>query len=439
MRRGGVRGSESATMASDDDSERPPRKSPVIRRPPSGETLRPPSPGTTEKVEVYSSKSPRRRREEAEDHPAGRWKSATNPSVPVREAPEPPAPAETDPPPPPSRPPSRASDRAGPTPSEDPRAERASRPAAPAVRVRTDLDALQSSIPDDLVPDREQRIEAIVTELSNAGPGVDVPLRRQLFAFGTDALGPLTKVFPGSLWIDLSRPHRPLRTATSLSGVAAAMVDFGDDAVPHAGALLRASRPEIRLCAALVACDLRHGDLVRPLAARLQDEIEQVRDTAFVALSLSSRVRESLLMRTELIETIRDESKKIEWRQRAARTLGMLRHEAAVEPLIELLSADSLLAEPAREALIRITAHDLGRFRFRWRGWFNKRRTRSRARWLIEALGQTDDVLRAIALNELALLTGQGYDTRERIANRSSARELATELGAWLDENPRFG
>ncbi|HJL15481.1 MAG TPA: hypothetical protein RMH99_07500, partial [Sandaracinaceae bacterium LLY-WYZ-13_1] len=300
---------------------------------------------------------------------------------------------------------------------------------------RASMDAMGSSLPEPPAPSRAERIARIVEELRRAGPESHAPLRRRLLAFGEEALPALARSFPGAIWVDLSRPHRPLRSARSLSAVAAAMVAFGDAAAPHVERLLRSSKPEARLAAALVAADLMHADLVRPLAARLQDDHPAVRNAAMVALRAAALLPEARRLRSELVTTLQDESRPPEWRKKAAWTLGQLRDAEAVPQLIEQLGAPAEVSEAARRALVRIVGRDIGRFRFRWRGWWNGHGDQGRERWLMDALDQADDRLRRRAFDELVLLTGEGFDRRAALATRDGAREVA----AWFRERPPRG
>ncbi len=285
------------------------------------------------------------------------------------------------------------------------------------------LDALASAIPEPLPPDRRQRIQEIVGELARSGPESDGPARKQLLKIGKDALPAVVGAFPGSLWVDLSRPHRPLKSARHLSGLAGALVAFGDDAVPYVANLLRATRPETRLSAALVAGDLTSPALVKPLAARLQDDIPLVRQAAMIALRASALLPEARALRTELVATLENRSHKAQWRKKAAWMIGQLRDAEAVPRLIELLG-DSDVSEVCRETLILLVGRDVGRFRFSWRGWWKSHGREGRGRWLVASLDQSDADARSKVAEELVLLTGEGFDRRHAVGTREQAREL---------------
>ncbi|RZO58484.1 MAG: hypothetical protein EVA89_18940 [Sandaracinaceae bacterium] len=403
--RGLVDGWQRDDAEGEPESEAPGRPEPDEPRPRAPETrapetrtrdtLRPPAPGQVEHVSIPP--------------PAGlRAVRARRPSS----VPPPPRPSSVPPPRPVS--------------SQPPRADRRSEgPGVKAERAVAKIDALGSSVPEPLPPDRDQQLEKLVREIAKAGPESAEPLRRRLNRFAGEGAAALARVFPGMLWVDLSRPHRPLRSAAHLSAAAGAMVALGDHAVPHVAGLLRASRTETRVAAALVAGDLVDGALVEPLAARLHDDHPAVRNAAMLALRASALLPEARQLHAELVFTLQDEQKKLEWRQRAAWTLGQLRDAESVPHLIEALGGESALAESARDALRRITGRDVGRYRFRWRSWWKRNGEAGRVRWLADALDQSDAKLRQRAAEELVLLTGRGFDRRHAATTREGAKELA--------------
>ncbi len=294
-----------------------------------------------------------------------------------------------------------------------------------AERVRTSLDALGASMPEPPPPDRRQRIEALVRELAGAGPEADLPVQKRVLAMGADALPFLASAFPGALWVDLSRPHRPLRTGRKVSAIAACLAAFGEPAVPHVIPMLRAPEPALRVAAALIAADLAHDALVAPLAARLWDDSAAVRNAAMIALGASAHLAEMRKLQGELAATLSDPSSPEGWRAKAAWTVGQLRDPGMAPLLIEQLAAEAVVARIARRSLVLLVGRDLGRFRVRWRRFFAQQGDRSRIEWLIDALDQADERARARALDELVLATGEGFERRAEIATREGAQGLA--------------
>lgn len=350
-------------------------------------TLRPPAPGTEERIALAT----RTAREAVPSRPG---------SVP------------------PPAPPRRASSR-----PPDPRAEGGQ--GVRAERVRATVDALGASLPEPPPPDRAARVEAAVRELARSSPEDDEPARRRVLALGPEALPALVRAFPGALWVDPTRPHRPLRSARQVSAVAACLAAFGEPAVPHVSPLLRAPQPVLRVVAALLAADLAHDDLVAPLAARLWDEVPAVRNAAMIALEACRELPAARLMRLDLLRTLEDGSSPAKWRAKAAWTAGQLRDAGAAALLVEQLGAEPEVAKIARDALALLVGRDLGRFRLRWRRFFARHGEAGRLEWLAAALDQPDADARMRAVEELILLTGEGFERRHEAATREGARELA--------------
>lgn len=291
--------------------------------------------------------------------------------------------------------------------------------------MRATVDALGASLPEPPPPDRAARVEALVRELASSSPDADEPIRKRVLALGPDALPALVRAFPGALWVDPTRPHRPLRSARQVSAVAACLAAFGEAAVPHVPPLLRAPQPVLRVIAALVAADLAHDDLVAPLAARLWDEVPAVRNAAMIALEAARELPAMLLLRQDLAATLDDPSSPAKWRAKAAWTLGQLRDQAAAPLLVEQLGAEAEVARIAREALVLLVGRDLGRFRLRWRRFLARHGAESRREWLAAALDQPSADARMRVVEELILLTGEGFERRHAAATLAGARELA--------------
>ena len=249
---------------------------------------------------------------------------------------------------------------------------------------------------------------------------------------GPDCVPALCKAFPGALWVDLTRPHRPLRSALQASPVAAALSAFGEASMPFIPALMRAARPELRLVAILVAADLAHDDLVQPLAARLWDDIPVVRNAASSALNGHSHLPALRDLREELVGTLRDSGSPEKWRKKAVWTLGQLRDVEATPLIVDQLGAETGVAKIARQVLLLLIGRDLGRFRVRWHTFLRRQSGRSRVEWLIDALDQPDADARMRVADELILATGEGFDRRHAAAMRDTARELGAFYRARL-------
>lgn|GEM_PF-4655086 len=96
----------------------------------------------------------------------------------------------------------------------------------------------------------------------------------------------------------------------------------------------------------------------------------------------------------------------------AAIVLGEMRSdtEEGVQGLIQGTGAkNESVAGTCHAALVRITGHDPGRGRARWRKWWKQYGTLSRAAWLVSALESRRPEVRLAASNELAELTGMSF------------------------------
>ncbi|MBX3275052.1 MAG: HEAT repeat domain-containing protein [Sandaracinaceae bacterium] len=392
---------------------------------PKPDTLRPPAPGREDRVALPGARRPRSSPPPRAASPAPAEGAAKRPTSSY------PPPSRSSYPPPASEAPRRRPSSR--PPKGDPRGDGGG-VFAELVRGAA-LDARESAAPDPLPPDRSERIGRLVTQLARSGPDDAGPLVRQLVAFGNDALPAVAAAFPGVLWVDLARPHRPLESGRLVSGLANTLIAFEARAAPYLTSLLRAKRPETRLAAALVATDLRLGALVQPLAARLLDDVPVIRHTASRALHAVRDLPETAAVREELLRVVESRSVEPKWRARAAAMIAQLRDERAVERLIDLLG-DAELEAACREALVLLVGRDVGRFRLQWHAWHAVHGRRGRASWLIDALDQPDPERRAAVVNELVLLTGEGFERRHAIATREQARELGEHYRRWLEAHP---
>src|SRR5690606_30074211 len=93
--------------------------------------------------------------------------------------------------------------------------------------------------PDRPPPRETDRIKRSVVELAEAVPGLEGPLVHGLLRHGEPALEALVKAFPGAPWFNRQQTATRLPKGRGVSGVAAALVEFGAPAVPHVRRLLQ--------------------------------------------------------------------------------------------------------------------------------------------------------------------------------------------------------
>lgn len=285
-------------------------------------------------------------------------------------------------------------------------------------------------------PERNQRTLARVRELAQAGPESEEPLRRMVVqsAASVDAetvCAMIAQQFPGRLWVYLDRPHRPLRTARRLCALASTLVDVSacaPEAVRNSVIeLMNSPIAAARLAAAFVAGDLRDEAFILPLLERLGDSNALVRTAALTALSSHGEFEELQEVRARWHSTLSDHARDAREQAAAAAGLGQLRDSQAVPLLISRIGVEGV-DSVARRALRRITARDHGDSKARWKWWLTRRGGHKRIQWLTSSLDQPDLRCRQIALQELTLLTGEGFNRRAAIATLEQARELQQEF-----------
>ena len=151
------------------------------------------------------------------------------------------------------------------------------------------------------------------------------------------------------------------------------------------------------------------------LRERLErDPAPEVRAAAAYGLRHLARLPDVRVIIERLAKMVADPSALDPVRAGSGILLGEMRADIAPggEGLIEGVGAKSQpVSATCREALLRITGHDLGCGRGRWRRWWKTHRQQTRAGWLIAALQARRPDLRLAAVNELTDLTGQtlGY------------------------------
>lgn len=297
-------------------------------------------------------------------------------------------------------------------------------------RVRTELDALRSP---SIVPEAPPAdpIAALLLELCRCSPG-DVERHRGRLERDADRLLPeLARHFPGPVWFDRKMPYRRLPLASEASPLGAALVLFGERAVPHVEALLEHMSPDVRFHAVLVATELGRHELLAAVAQLLLDSDPGVRRAALVGvegLRASSTYPHVLagLRRTAAATTVQQV-----WRVRSIEALGELGDPLALDPLVELLGDDDrTIARAAHDALRRLTCHDLGTMRMSWRRWAKSQGRRHRFDWLVDALADRRPELRKMALQELRRVSGHDFGVTED-APRSAFVDAQAKYVRW--------
>lgn len=179
--------------------------------------------------------------------------------------------------------------------------------------------------------------------------------------------------------------------------------------------------------------------ITQVLCERVQRDPEpDMRSAAARGLRGLSTRKEAETLIAQLAFLVSDPSSADPSRAGAAIALGEMRAESevAVLALMEGLgSKNESVAEMCHAALVRITGHDPGLGRVRWRKWWKSSGTLGRAAWLVSALQARSPDVRLAASNELLELTGVSFGYHFDLT--ASHRRLAVERWKqWLASAP---
>lgn len=258
----------------------------------------------------------------------------------------------------------------------------------------------------------EEHVLELVATILQSDQDVDDSVLDSLAFLGDYAAPALEREFPGRLWVPLEATLGQWPRGRDLSVVTRAFVRMGASANRSVAALLESDDSRTRLCAVLVAAETLSPPLFGPLARRLVDSEESIRQAAVEALR-PARHSHELAAALELVERAIGESTLDGLRRRdAVRALGELGDAHALGTLLGTFSlADADLAHRAHEALVALTRHDFGTNPKAWQVWSKSNAGRHRIEWIIDALSSDVQALRTAAFEELKRTTQQyvGY------------------------------
>jgi hypothetical protein len=248
-----------------------------------------------------------------------------------------------------------------------------------------------------------------------------------LVAAGEPGAMALAARLPGPLRLrrhSFAPPLSPLSAYGPLLGLVAR---FGRAIVPYLIARLDEAATEVRFYVALAFSELPFAEAVSHLGERLFDVDLGVRRAAVMALGRFPPSPEMQSLMESLRRTLA--APDVGRQRLAVEALGELRDAASVPRLMELLSKrDELMVIAVRRALITIAKQDFGTSRWRWRGWWEENRHRSRIDWLLEGLQHADAAVRQSASDELGTITSEAFGYH--VALPRPAREEARQR--WL-------
>ncbi len=262
---------------------------------------------------------------------------------------------------------------------------------------------------------------------------------RLLVALGEGALPFVVEAFPGALWQDIDAVTLERYRGRDISPICRALVAFQAQAVPYVKDLLVATDSSKRQCAAYVASDIVHPDLIQPLGDCLCDDDPIVRQLAVLGLR-RARIFEAPF--EQLINRLRlqmaDSQAEVNQRVYSARSLGALHDTAALPLLVDLLrSRTPVVAEAALQGLRDLTFHDYDYDYAAWRQWLKLHHTEHRVHWLIQALTESPETLAEAALKELEQLANQSLRHRLPPSQPERRRLQSYYLGWWHQSTPQ--
>lgn len=219
-------------------------------------------------------------------------------------------------------------------------------------------------------------------------------------------LAALEKHFPGPLWFD-RRHLKGLPKAKQVSALGCALLSYGERAVPVLGRLLVDRGPEPRFYAALVCQGIADARLLRPLGRVALGSDAGARTVAIAALRAQSGLAGYQGLLAWMRQVAVGQKTRQVWRVRSLGALAELGDATALDVMLECLGErDRSIARAAHEALVKLTAHDLGSMRLQWRRWRKTQGNLPRVAWLIDGLSDRRDSIRRHALRELERISG---------------------------------
>ncbi len=306
------------------------------------------------------------------------------------------------------------------------------RPRAPGhsvdvVRGAT-LDAVGSDVP---ARPRRDELKRALDALAKMAPDEVFLGVEALHRFEDDeVLAALEKHFPGPLWFD-RRHLKSLPTAKQVSALGCALVSYGDRAVPALGRLLVDRGPEPRFYASLICQSIADARLLRPLGRVALGSDSGARTAALSALKAQASLAGYQGLLAWMRQVAVGQKTRQVWRVRSLAALAELGDATALDVMLECLGErDRSIARAAHEALVTLTAHDLGSMRLQWRRWRKTQGNLPRVAWLIDGLSDRRETIRRHALHELERISGIQLNLAED-APRSAFLEARERFTRW--------
>jgi hypothetical protein len=276
-----------------------------------------------------------------------------------------------------------------------------------------------------VIIDMGDQVSYLVDGLMQAPREEEPPQIAELLRLGESALPVLIQHFPGPLWFDRAALRAgKIPRGRDVSGVARALVAFGDKAAPYLAGKLASGSDEVSYFTLLVAGEIVHADLLDAVARRALGPDETLRHVALDVLRRYSRLPQFPQVLRALSDLSERPGKDGKRQRLALEALGHLRDPRALPTLIARLSDSSdPVSQAAYQALVELTAQDFGPHPRRWETWAEQCGAQHRVEWLIESLMHQEQTIRALASQELKRETQQYFGYHPGLPKRD--RELA--------------
>lgn len=254
----------------------------------------------------------------------------------------------------------------------------------------------------------------------------------ELLRGGEGAMPALMAQFPGPITVDRARLEQlPLPRVAECGPILRVIAQQRRAAVAPVLARLEDANPETRFWATLLLTELTYPDAIEPLVPRVFDEDAKVRRAAKAAARAYAEAFPGPVV-TRLAAIAGDEDLDANRRVTAIEALGETRETLAVPKLVELVDADAKqVASAARVALALITRRDYGDDKAAWRRFWSENQERHRIEWLIDALVDDDQPMRAAAGEELKAVTKEYFGYYEDLPKRERERVRARYEKWW--------
>ncbi len=242
--------------------------------------------------------------------------------------------------------------------------------------------------------------------------------------------------FPGPLTVDRVRARQELPPASECGVLLAVLAELGRPALPFVTTRASSHDVDQRFWATHLLSELPFAEAASAIVPRLFDDDTSVRRVARRAATaiLAQRLPEDPI--AQAIEHVaRNLEEPSARRALAIETLGELRTERLVTPLVRLLEDPiPIVPQLARRALLVLTRQDFAIDPHAWTDWWFNNRHRHRVEWLIDALTHDEPGLRRAAADELKQLTQEYFGYYDDLPPKERERAKARYREWWERE-----